>query len=93
MKTPSAFEGYINNPEATEETLRFDEDGQKWLMTGDIVYIDDNDNLFLVDRKKELLKYKGHQVMSVILVLFKCQNGFEHKSSFDTYSWLMSQGF
>jgi len=65
LKTPSAFEGYINNPEATEETLRFDEDGQKWLMTGDIVYIDDNDNLFLVDRKKELLKYKGHQVSPV----------------------------
>jgi len=65
VKTPSAFHGYLNNPEATAESFHFDEDGQKWLLTGDIGYIDDNDNIFLVDRLKELLKYKGHQVSPV----------------------------
>ena len=64
VKTPSAFDGYLNNPKATEESFHFDEEEQKWLLTGDIGYIDDNDNLFIVDRLKELLKYKGHQVMS-----------------------------
>ena len=57
--------GYYNNPEATNKSFWFDEDGQKWMYTGDVGYVDENENLYLVDRIKEMIKYKGHQVWAV----------------------------
>lgn len=51
------MKGYLNDPESTKRTIV---DG--WLHTGDIGLIDDDDELFIVDRLKELIKYKGFQV-------------------------------
>ena len=50
--------GYLNNVEATASTL--DADG--WFHTGDIGYVDKDGDFYVVDRVKELIKYKGYQV-------------------------------
>ncbi|CAN1813495.1 4-coumarate--CoA ligase 2 [Linum perenne] len=58
MKIVDPETGYLNDPESTSATI----DKQGWLHTGDIGFIDDDDELFIVDRLKEIIKYKGFQV-------------------------------
>lgn len=56
IRGPQVMSGYLDNPEATAETIT---DG--WLHTGDIAVVDGEDFL-IVDRLKELIKYKGYQI-------------------------------
>jgi acyl-CoA synthetase (AMP-forming)/AMP-acid ligase II len=50
--------GYLNNDQATRNSI----DAEGFFHTGDIGHIDDHDRYFIVDRLKELIKYKGFQV-------------------------------
>ena len=50
--------GYLNRPDATAATI----DVEGWLHTGDVGYVDENGYCYIVDRVKELIKYKGFQV-------------------------------
>jgi acyl-CoA synthetase (AMP-forming)/AMP-acid ligase II len=58
LRGPQIMLGYFNRPEETRATL----DAGGWLHTGDIGYADADGHFFIVDRLKELIKYKGLQI-------------------------------
>jgi acyl-CoA synthetase (AMP-forming)/AMP-acid ligase II len=58
VRGPQVMKGYVNSPDATAETIT----AEGWLKTGDIGYADEDGYIHIVDRLKELIKYKGYQV-------------------------------
>ena len=62
---PQLMEGYWNRPDETANVLRdhADADGtRRWLHTGDLGYLDEDGYVFIVDRKKDMIKTSGFQV-------------------------------
>jgi acyl-CoA synthetase (AMP-forming)/AMP-acid ligase II len=58
VRGPQVMKGYLNRPDATAATI----DAEGWLHTGDVGYADHDGCFFIVDRLKELIKYKGLQI-------------------------------
>ncbi len=58
VRGPQVMAGYLNNPKATAQTIT----QEGWLRTGDIAHFDEDGYLYITDRLKELIKYKGFQV-------------------------------
>jgi acyl-CoA synthetase (AMP-forming)/AMP-acid ligase II len=58
VRGPQVMKGYLNNPDATAAMI----DGDGWLHTGDVGSADESGCFFVVDRVKELIKYKGMQI-------------------------------
>ncbi|XP_046808106.1 4-coumarate--CoA ligase 1-like [Lucilia cuprina] len=56
IRTPYPWQGYFNNPEATANTY----DKDNWIHSGDLGYFDDDGNLYIIDRKKDILKYNNY---------------------------------
>jgi len=72
VRGPQIMKGYLNRPDATAHTI----DTEAWLHTGDIGYADEDGHFFIVDRAKELIKYKGFQVppaeLEAVLLTHPC---------------------
>ncbi|CAN1267959.1 4-coumarate--CoA ligase-like 9 [Linum perenne] len=63
LRGPVIMQGYVGNDKETAETL----DSEGWLKTGDLGYFNKEGYLYIVDRLKELIKYKAYQVPPVEL--------------------------
>ncbi len=70
VRGPQLMSGYLGRPDATAATI--DSDG--WLHTGDVGRVDQNGRVFITDRLKELIKYKGYQVAPAELEALLCQH-------------------
>jgi len=80
IKGPQVMKGYWKRPDATESAFWIDpKTGEKWLRTGDMAYIDDDEYEHLVDRIKEMIKYKGWAIAPAELedLLFKNPHVFD----------------
>ncbi|KAG6524936.1 4-coumarate--CoA ligase-like 7 [Zingiber officinale] len=72
VRSPSVMLGYVGNEQAN--AITFDANG--WLKTGDLCYFDEDGFLHVVDRLKELIKYKAYQVAPAELEhLLQCLPG------------------
>ena len=56
---PTVMQGYYNNPQATDALIKTHEDGQRWVHTGDLGYINEDGVVFVTGRIKRIIMTKG----------------------------------
>ncbi len=59
---PQVMKGYWNRPEENEKIFITDSEGRKWLLTGDIGYMDEDGYFYITDRKKDMIIASGYKV-------------------------------
>lgn len=62
LRAPQRMRGYWNNEAESALVMRTGPEGEEWLYTGDLGYLDPDGYVFIVDRKKDLIKVSGYQV-------------------------------
>ena len=62
LRAPQRMRGYWNNDAESALVMRAGPEGVDWLYTGDLAYLDPDGYVFIVDRKKDLIKVSGYQV-------------------------------
>jgi long-chain acyl-CoA synthetase len=62
LRAPQIMAGYWNNEAETVDTIRAHGPGGRWVHTGDLAYMDADGYIFIVDRKKDMIKTSGFQV-------------------------------
>lgn len=74
IRGPMLMDGYYKNPEATADVMRLHDDGLVWLHTGDVVTLDEEQNVIFKSRYKRMLKVNGYNVYPTIIenVMEKC---------------------
>ncbi len=75
---PQVMKGYWNRPEETAKVF-FKAGGVTWLKTGDLARMDENGHFYIIDRTKDIIKYKGHSVYPRELE----ETLFEHEAIMD----------
>lgn len=68
MRGPTVMKGYLNNPQATKDCIT----AEGWFKTGDVATVDSEGYMYITDRKKELIKYKGFQSLSKSCLHYSC---------------------
>ena len=68
IKGPQVMKGYLDEPEKTKECLT----DHGWLHTGDVARMDEEGRIYITDRLKELIKYKGFQVAPAEIEALLC---------------------
>ncbi|MCI9110909.1 MAG: acyl--CoA ligase [Bacilli bacterium] len=75
MTGPNTMLGYYDNQEATNAILREHEDGRVWVHSGDIGYMTENGNIFIVDRmKRMIIRYDGFKVFPSMIEEVICSH-------------------
>ena len=75
--SPSTMVGYYGNPEETQKILRTHSDGRKWIHTGDLGYVDEDGNVFVIGRMKRMIvRFDGFKVFPTMIetVIRQCDD-------------------
>lgn len=59
---PQVMQGYWNRPDESADQIREDTEGRRWLLTGDIMRMDEQGYFYIVDRKKDMIIVSGYKV-------------------------------